>query len=256
MSSEFENLKQWPGDMVGEKPAPMGHNQPPSPMDDALREFNAVIDKRVGFREKIGELVASAARATCTDDDTARHCTDLAGQIKDAAKIVEDARKNAKTPYLEACRAVDGASQSLTVQLGTAQNKVKVLLDNHLRAMRRKAEEEREKLEQMRRDEQKRLDEERARAEAEGRPDRGAQLPPARPEPAPPQVRGDYGGSLASARTVWKAEVTDYTLAFIAVENNENVRAAIDKAINQMVRSGVRKIEGVRVYEDQLVSIR
>ena len=72
-------------------------------------------------------------------------------------------------------------------------------------------------------------------------------------EPAP--IRGDYG-SLASARTVWKAEVTDYTLAFMAVENNEKVREAIDKAIGALVRSGVRKIDGVNITEDQAVSFR
>ena len=51
-------------------------------------------------------------------------------------------------------------------------------------------------------------------------------------------------------------QVEDYELAFIAVANNEKVREAIDKAISNMVRGGVREIPGVRIWSDVKASNR
>lgn len=257
MSTAFKDVKPFPGQASQAAPvAPIGHNRP-SPSVDADREFNDTIDQREGFRVKIEQLLAASDRAVCIDQDTAGRCADLGKQIAAAVKVVEDARKTVKEPYLEAGRTVDGVAKTLSVPLIKASDAVRGKIDTYLREERAKADAERRRQEGAQREAARVAAEQRAAAEAAGNP---APEPEPMPEPAPvvtesAPIRGDYG-SMASARTVWKHEITDITVAFMAVENNEKVREAIDKAIGGLIRSGVRKIEGVRIYEDQAVTIR
>jgi hypothetical protein len=254
MATPFPDVKPFPSE-ASQSAAPIGHNRP-DPSVDAVKDFDDALDQREGFRDRIDQLIAASERAVCIDQDTAGRCADLGKQIAAAAKVVEDARTTVKQPYLEAGRAVDNAARVIATPLTNAGAKVKGKLDTFLREERAKAEAERRRQEEARRAEEARIAEERAKAEAEGR---AAPEPEALPEVTAPAeaapVRGDYG-SLATARTIWKSEITDYTLAFMAVENNEKVREAIDKAIAALVRSGVHKIDGVKIYEDQTVSIR
>lgn len=254
MNSQFADVKPFPG-QASQAAAPIGHNKP-DPSADAVKDFDDALDQRDGFRDRIEQLKAAAERAVCIDQDTAGRCADLGKQIAAAAKVIEDARKTVKEPYLEAGRAVDNAARVIAAPLTDAGNKVKAKVETYVREERAKAEAERRRQEEARRAEEARLAEERAKAEAEGKP---APEPEPLPEVAPAvetaPIRGDYG-SLASARTVWKHEITDLAAAFKAVSNNEKVREAIDKAIGALVRSGVREIEGVRIFEDQAVSFR
>ena len=253
MSTAFKDVKPFPGQAA--QTAPIGHNRP-DPSQDAVRDFDESLDQRDGFRVRVEQLIDASDRAVCHDQDTAGRCADLIKQIAAASKVIEDARKTVKEPYLEAGRAVDGTAKSIGLPLQNAGAKVRSKVETFAREERARAEAERRREEERRRAEEERLAEERAKAEAEGRP---APEPEAYVEPAPvaepAPIRGDYG-SLAATRTVWKSETTDYTLAFMAVENNENVRVAIDKAVAALVRSGVRKIDGVRIYEDVGVTVR
>lgn len=253
MSTAFKDVKPFPG--LATQAAHIGHNRP-DPSQDAVRDFDEAIDQRDGFRARVDQLIAASDRAVCVDQDTAGRCADLIKQIAAASKVVEDARKTVKEPYLEAGRAVDNAAKSIGVPLQNAGTKVRSKVETFAREERARAEAERRREEERRRAEEERLAEERAKAEATGRP---APEPEPYIEPAhvaePAPIRGDYG-SLAATRTVWKSEVTDYTVAFIAVENNEKVREAIDKAIAALVRSGIRKIDGVKIYEDVGVTVR
>lgn len=254
MDNRFPDTKPFPTE-ASQAAAPIGHNRP-EPSVDAVKDFDDALDQREGFRDRVDQLVAASDRAVCIDQDTAGRCADLGKQIAAASKVVEDARKTVKEPYLEAGRAVDNAARVIAAPLTNAGTKVKGKLDTFLREERVKAEAERRRQEDARRAEEARLAEERAKAEAEGRPPPAPEALPVVTAPAEAApVRGDYG-SLATARSVWKAEVTDYTLAFMAVENNEKVREAIDKAVAALVRSGVHKIEGVNIFEDQTVTIR
>lgn len=60
-------------------------------------------------------------------------------------------------------------------------------------------------------------------------------------------VRSDEGATVSSKQD-WKCEVTDYTVAFIHVEDHPKVREAIDKAIAQQVKAGKRTLSGVRIW--------
>lgn len=73
-----------------------------------------------------------------------------------------------------------------------------------------------------------------------------AALAPAMPAKAEP-VRSDEGATI-SGKQDWKSEVTDYTVAFIHVEDHPKVREAIDKAIAQQVKAGKRTLPGVRIW--------
>jgi len=76
-------------------------------------------------------------------------------------------------------------------------------------------------------------------------------------EPERDIIRGDFGAAV-SGQKIWLSQVTDYEVAFIAggLAKNEKVREAIDKAIANQVRGGVREIEGVRVWSDIKASNR
>lgn len=71
------------------------------------------------------------------------------------------------------------------------------------------------------------------------------------PEPQRDIIRGDFGAAV-SGQKVWHSKVEDYEVAFIAagLAKNEKVREAIDKALANQVRGGVREIEGVRIWSD------
>lgn len=258
MAAKFDDVKPWPAG----KPAPAaagsvpGHNRP-IPSEEALREFRDLLAQRDGFEDRVNAVLDSATRAKAIDQESAGRCGELVKQITAVTKVIEEARVTVKEPYLEASRSLDAAAKVKIAPLADAKAKVGAMLTAFLR------EEEQRRLAEMRR-----ADESRRAAEAEQRAREAeaakAGQPAPEPEPVyapaavadePTCIRGDYG-ALTSARKVWKHETTDYTLAFMAVEKNANVREAIDKAIAAQVRSGEREIAGVRIFEDVVASVR
>lgn len=258
MATKFDDVKPWPAG----KPAPAaagsvpGHNRP-IPSEEALREFRDLLAQREGFETRISQVLDSATRAKAIDQESAGRCGELVKQIGAAIKVIEEARVTVKEPFLEAGRSIDSAARVKALPLVDARASVQAMLTTFLR------EEEQRRLAEMRR-----ADEARRAAEAEqrAREAEAAKAGQPAPEPAPApvtrmfddeptRIRGDYG-TLTSARKVWKHEVQDYTVAFMAVEKNANVREAIDKAIAAQVRSGEREIAGVRIFEDVVASVR
>ena len=55
---------------------------------------------------------------------------------------------------------------------------------------------------------------------------------------------------------MWKGEVQDWDKAYKAVRDNDNVKEAIQTAINRRIKAGDRKIVGVRIYEDVGLRVR
>jgi hypothetical protein len=66
---------------------------------------------------------------------------------------------------------------------------------------------------------------------------------------------GDYGAK-ASAREAWDFEVVDYPKALRALRDNASIRDAVEKAVRSQVRSGVRRIPGVRIFPTTKASVR
>jgi hypothetical protein len=185
--------------------------------------------------------------------------------------------KTAKQPHLDAGRLVDAEKNALIGPVEEAKRKVEAIGDAFVakrdaaaKAERERvaaeqraaaeraaaAERERERAEReaeqaalaAKSEEERQAADERARISAEeaARAMAEAALAPAAPEKVEP-VRSD-AGSTVSGKQEWKSQITDYTLAFIAVESNEKVREAIDRAVAALVRAGTRSIDGVRIY--------
>jgi sRNA-binding protein len=239
--------------------AVMGGNRPPLDVEARHAFDEALEEAKPGLRDRIDQLIAASDRATATDAESAGRCGELVKQIRAAAKVVDDAHTSAKAPYLAAGRAVDSAKTELRGPLDAAKVKVEAKQTQFLREEEAKRQAElrrqREEQEAAWRAEQDRLAAERAAAEPEAPAEVAPPPPPPAPEPERQIIRGDYGAAV-SGQKVWMNQVEDYELAFIAVANNEKVREAIDKAISNMVRGGVREIPGVRIWSDVKASNR
>ena len=239
----FNDVKPFPN-----KPAPAaagsvpGHNRP-SPAADVVREFADHLAQRDGFDQRCIDLAAAADRAVATNEETAGRCGELIKQIGAAERVINDAHKTAKEPYLEASRAVDSAKKAKLGPLETAKATVTGKLNVFLREERARQE-----AEQRRREEE-------ARAANQPAPEPEPLPEPVAAAPEPTRIRSDFG-ALTTGKTVWRHEITDWEIAFMQVANNERVREAIDKAIGAMVRSGVRQIEGVRIFPDTVAQVR
>lgn len=254
----FDDVKPFPGKAstpvaAGSVP---GHNRP-SPAADVVREFNDALAQREGFDQRCADLAAAAGRAIATNEETAGRCGELIKQIGAAERVINDAHKTAKEPYLEASRAVDSAKKARLGPLEAAKAAVNGKLNTFLREQRAIQEAEARRREEERRaaEAEQRRREEDARAANEPAPEPELLPEPVASAPEPTRIRGDFG-ALTTGKTVWRHEITDIEVAFMAVANNERVREAIDKAIGAMVRSGVRQIEGVRIFPETVAQVR
>ncbi|WP_420137861.1 hypothetical protein [Sphingomonas sp.] len=258
MAAKFDDVKPWPAQKappqaVGSQP---GHNRP-VPSEDALREFRDLLAQRSGLEQRITDLLGSASRAAATDQESAGRCGELVKQVSAAIKVIEDARVNVKEPYLAATRAIDSAAREKALPLVDARAVVQGKLNTFVREEEQRRVAEARRAEEARRvaaEEQRQREAEAAKA-GQAAPEPEPVYAPAPAAEEPTRIRGDYG-TLTSARKVWKHEITDITVAFMAVEKNANVREAIDKAIAALVRSGIREIEGVRIFEDTVAQVR
>lgn len=228
----------------------------PDPSEDAIVAFRDAIDQRDGFRDRIVALAESAGRAAAHDEETVAKCGDLVKQIGAASKVIEAERKTVKEPFLNAGRAIDSEAKALAGPLEDAEATVRDKMRTYAREEQAKREAEERRQREAAAEAERKRQEEIAKAEAENRPAPEAVAPATPPPPPPPApIRGDYG-STTSVRKVWRAEIVDIDKAFAAVKNNEKVREAIDEALAGMVRNGVRKIDGVRVFSEDDISVR
>lgn len=260
MAAVFDDVKPWPKAAPAAEANPrvaLGNNRPPLDVE-ARAAFDDALDQREGFRQRLTDLTAAADRAYATDEASAGRCGELVKQIRAAAKVVEEAHKTTKDPYLQAGRAVDAAKNEALAPLEAAKVKVEGKQTQFLR------EQEAIRLAELRR--QREAEEARRREEAERAAAAAAAnapapvevpayTPPPVVEPERQVIRGDYGAAV-SGQKVWLSQVEDYEVASIAVANNEKVRDAIDTAVKALVRGGVREIPGVRVWSDIKASNR
>lgn len=232
----------------------IGHNRPPIE-EMARQDFNEAIDAKQGFRQRVEDLSASAARAVCTTEEEAGRCGELIRQIRAAEKFTEETHRDVKAPYLAAGRAVDDAKNTLIAPLinakQTVQGKLNAFINEQEQARLEKARLEREA-------EQARQREEMERLRAEGvQEEEVAEIVTTT---APVQVertmvRGDYGAAV-SGRKEWTYQIEDYHTALLEVADNAKVREAVEKAISGLVRSGTREIKGVRIFEQTKANVR
>lgn len=281
-SPVFDDVKPWP---KPEGPADRLHNKPPLEEIVPLEFREQLLSDEPDFLLVLDNLIGAAARARANDDAELGKCGDLVNRYRRAASHIEATHKQVKQPYLEGGRLVDAESRALLSRVQAARSQVEAAAnayvarkDAEARAERdRIAAEQRAAAEKSARAEREREAAERAsasameqvaseeeRAAAQELADRKAReaqeaqsaaaLAPSiaeRPDP----VRSDEG-AVVSGKREWKSEVTDYTVAFMHVEDMPKVREAIDKAIAGLVRAGKHELDGVRIWPVAKASFR
>lgn len=192
------------------------------------------------------------------DDFIAGHAADFARDLKAAANALDETRTRIKKPVLYAQRLIDGEAKKLTDRVAAAVREVETRVTAYLRIKeaeaRKAAEEEAARLQ---------AEAERLTAEALQTGD-GAEADIAvaifnQAEQADAlanantleltRTRGTQG-ALTALKSNWVAELEDITkvpMAFLMI-NDAVVKAAI--------RSGVRDIPGLRIWNDARAFVR
>lgn len=195
------------------------------------------------------EAETFARSALITDDLSAARVTEGAKRIKTFGKEVDEARKETRKPFAEMVLRIDAAFKPITEALAIAEAKLKQKLSNYLEEQEkeRRIEEERQRQEF-----EKKKDDMVARSVFDGEdPEAMAAITDRSvPDAILPKTGIRTSGALASQKKTWDFEITDEQKVprlFLMVN---------EKAIGAAVRSGVRTIEGVRIFEKTGISIR
>ena len=222
------------------------------------------------------ELLAGVERAptTVTDEDMNKRLTDFGGQLAKAAKLAEARHEIAKRPHLEAGRVVDaffvaGIAARLRAASKTIADRLTVFQKAKEAAARKAAEE----AERARREEERKAREaseaafraaQAAERDAKSQAERDAAMQRAIDAEAdanraaeqarlsaaiaaskPADLSRTHGdlGTTSSLRPSWKYEVVDP-----AAEPREYL-VLDDQKIRAAIKSGVRQIVGLRIFE-------
>lgn len=246
-------------------PAGMGHNSAPFE-ETLLDDFQTALAFResagVPLLKRIDDLEASASRATCDTPETAGRCADLAKLMKAAMDAVEEERMKLTRPVRASLEVLKARADKTVAGLIVADGKLRRMMsDFKAKEDKRIAEEARVVREEARRaaaDRQAEEDARRAAAEAAGATYVAPEPTPEPervPEPKKDEVKGEYGAKLSST-TKWDVRVLNWELAFAAVQDNDKVRDAIQKVLNQMAKGGQRKIAGCEVVPVSGIAVR
>lgn len=122
---------------------PRTHNNPPDPIEILRAEL---VETHVPLRERGDALTAMGDRLpeACDDDDTAAKLADAIKSCTAFTKNADAARVAAKEPHLAAGRAVDGFFKALSDPVDKVKARMGALLTAY---QRKKADEERRRLE-------------------------------------------------------------------------------------------------------------
>lgn len=230
------------------------HNQPPLE-ERILLEFDEALRKPYGdngktLQERIDEIVASAGRVPeqILDERTCGLVGDLLKLAGNVQKAVEAERETHNRPLLNAQRALKTRMDAVLQPL--------LAIGGPLRGRMNEFVAEREA---------KRREQERLAAEAARKATEAAQAAAPTEELVPQvqaafvpktQVRGDYG-STVSSKQIWTFErEVEVKKLPKAILENEKVQEAVDSVIRSMVRSGTRKIAGVRIFQTTSAQVR
>lgn len=212
----------------------IGHNRPPIVTAEELAAATADLDQRSEA------LIASAGRARVENEAHAGRAADLIKMITSHVKALDDVREAHKRPIIDAGKAVDAHFKARTAPLDEAKGAMKGLISTWQAAERARAAAEAKA----------RLDAARAAEERARAAGLLSTAPAVKPEPEPqPVVRGATGAGIVTTKR-WVHEVTDPTAVprqYLAVD---------DAAIKAAVKAGVRDIPGVRIYQDETVTVR
>ena len=186
------------------------------------------------------------------DDETIYEATDFGKKITKLVKDVDLARKAATEPLKAAISQTEAPYKNLAAEL----EKIKRTLDSKMSgylAEKRKKREELERIEREKQAEALRKAQEEAAMNGKVEDVQAIEVAVEHVETMPIKstvsVRG-FTGASASSRKIWKYEITEPDL----IPRNYCEPSAAK--INAAVKSGVREIPGVRIFEEYGVSYR
>lgn len=186
------------------------------------------------IKQEVDQFLYDQQEITITTQSDYVKAGDLLKVIQNRIKAVEDKRKDYTKPLDEMKKKIMADFQSISKPLEEFVAEVKTKMTNWYRADQKRKDEEQAKLEA----------EAMAKAKAEGK----SEVEVAIVNEEVKTQRGDV--ATTTVKKVWKAEIMDETLVpreYLVVDQ---------VAINKAVRDGVRSIPGVKIYQDEQISIR
>lgn len=177
------------------------------------------------------------------DDETNLQASEALSRIKAFAKDCEAERIRIKAPFAKTAKLIDDFFKPFLERFDDAETVIKRKIKDYMIEKDRRIAEARRKAEEEYR---KKLEEERELAEIERRNEKIIAPPPAIINTQ--KVEAPSG--TISRRKIWKWELEDINkvpLKYMTID---------EKLINQAVRSGIRAIPGIRIYEDFEISGR
>lgn len=213
----------------------------------------------IALAGRAAELVMAANDLLVTDEASQKNAIDLTAQIKAAFDLIETDRDDLVRPLFTLTRGYNGQFKAVTDPLQAAEKKLKTLILAFQRAEQKKIDDAAAAQAKADREAQEKYEREQAEHEAaQEAADVGeedvtiptAPVPPPAPAPPPPTNAPAYGnyGAKATAKQKWVHEVEDLSavpLKYLTVD---------DRAVKQAIKDGVRKILGVRIFDEGVVA--
>jgi hypothetical protein len=252
------------------------HNNPPADLlvGDALRDKLA--EESGDLIRRRDDLLAAAGRIPAIDsDDIAGRVSDFIKQLTALSKMAESKRTDAKEPYLEGGRNIDGFFKAITDPVGKIKIMIERRLTDYLRekeARERREREERERLARETAEKARREAEARARALADEQSlqaaiaaekaaetasadlVKAAQAAEARPAVLS-RTRGEYG-AVSSLRTQWVFDEIDREELDLEALRFHIPADGLEKAVRSFIKAGGRELRGTRIYETTAAVVR
>lgn len=256
-------------DLVDDAPAPeMGHNLPPQlTLGEQLIENNAKLAFDV-------ERLAERANATPKEIKAPADLDAVGTLVADARELwkkADKSRESDKAPYLAAEREIQSFYAVFLDRLKRIETKFQKVGNDYQAEVARKARVAAEQAAAAARaEEQRQRDLAEAQAAAnrpaatikhEARADAAADRAIAAETTATAKaadltrVRTD-SGLLASARSEWKGTITDLANIDLIALRPYLKREAIEAALNQAVRMGIREIKGAEIRQETKANFR
>lgn len=254
----------------------IGSNNPPPDLlvGEALRE--KLQDENRDLIKRRDELLAAANRIPeINGDDIAGRVGDFVKQLTTLHKAAESKRTDAKEPYLEGGRHIDGFFKAITDPVGNVKKTIERRLTDYLREKELRARREREEQERLAREaaeaarkeaeaKAKALQDERdlsAAIEAEKAADtaqadlvkaeQAAEVKPAELS----RTRGEYG-AVSSLRTAWVFDEIDRATIDLEALRFHLPHDGLERAVRSYIKAGGRELSGTRIFETTSAVVR
>ncbi len=251
----------------------IGHNKPPG---DVLTE--RLTSDHHDLLKRAADLLAAVDRVpdVIETDESAGKVADFIKQLQACIKNAEATRVEEKEPYLEGSRRVDAFFK---VQVGEPIAKAKAMVNQRLTVYQRKvaAEEKarREEEERLAREEANRLRREAEEKAAALREEHDLQSAITAEEEAKvaeaaaakaekiaaekpadmSRSRGQFG-SVASLKTVWSFTDLDRSNLDLEALRSHLPLSGLQQAVRSYVKAGGRELNGVKIFEDTVSTVR